>query len=159
MDDSADRPAAISDVVAQPCRHLVTVGHIDTGGGDLDTKAFDRADSGDGCEVGVVFGQCQPTVSRWDDASAQQRDVPCSALGQVGGHNAAERSCSASDDIGRIRGELGGERFRQAVARAQARDEGRSAADRDLIFGAVVEKVLADTRGGLSAVVGVRRCR
>ena len=93
-------------------------------------------------------------------ASAQQRDVPCSTFGQVGGHNAAERSCSAGDDIGRIRGELGGERSRQAVTKAQPRNEGRSAADRDLIFGPVVEKVLADARGGLSAVVDVSsRCR
>ena len=47
--------------------------------------------------------------SRRDGASAQQRDVPRSAFGQVGGHDAAERSRSARDDIGRIRGELGGE--------------------------------------------------
>ena len=52
----------------------------------------------------------RPTASRRDGASAQQRDVPCSTFGQVGGHDAAERSCSAGDDIGRIRGELGGER-------------------------------------------------
>ena len=134
--------------------HLLAVGDIDTGGGDLDTEAFDRPDRGDGREVGVIFSQCRPTASRWDDASAQQRDVPCSTFGEVGGHHAAERSCSAGDDIGRIRGELGGERFRQAAARAQPRDEGRSAADRDLIFGPVVEKVLADARGGFGAVGG-----
>ncbi len=45
-----------------------------------------------------------------------------------------------------------GNGLRQAAARAQARDECRSAADRDLIFGPVVEKVLADARGGFGAV-------
>ena len=106
----------------------------------------------DGREVGVVFGQRRPTVPRWDDASAQQRDVPRAAFGEVGRHNAAERSGSAGDDIGRVGGELGGERSRQAAARAQTRDERRSAADRDLILGSAVEKVLADARGGLGAV-------
>jgi hypothetical protein len=142
-------------VVAQPGIYLLAIGDIDTGGRDLNTEAFDRPDRADGREVRVVFGQCQPSASRRNAASAQQRDVACSAFGQVGGHNAAERSCTASHDIGRIRGQLGGKRSCQAAARAQSWDERRSAADRDLIFGPVVEKVLADACGGFSAVVGV----
>ena len=61
MDDSANRPSAVSDVLAQPGRHLVDVGDIDTGGGDSDTEAFDRPDRGDGREVGIVLGQLRPT--------------------------------------------------------------------------------------------------
>ena len=48
-----------------------------------------------------------------------------------------------------------GNGLRQAAARAQPRDECRSAADRDLIFGPVVEKVLADARGGFGASVAI----
>ena len=87
------------------------------------------------------------------DASAQQCDVPCSAFGQIGGHDAAERSGPARDDIGPIRCELGGEGPRQARAWTQAWHECRLAADRDLIFGAAVEKVLADALARLSAIV------
>lgn len=80
--------------------------------------------------------------------------MPCSAFGEVGRHHPAECSDSAGDDICRVRGEFGGERARQAGAGAQTGDERRSGADRDLIFGSVVEKVLADARGGFRTIGG-----
>ena len=81
--------------------------------------------------------------------------MACPTFGKVCGDDAAEGSGSTGHNIGRIRRELGGECFRQAPARAKTRDEGRGAANGDLILGAVGEHVLADALCGLGAVVGV----
>ena len=110
VDDAADRRAAGPDVIAQPGRHLVVVGDIDTGGGDVSAELFDRADRVDGREVrssSLSADQRSLEAAR----SAQQGDVAGAAFGEVGGHDAAERSRSTRDDVGRIGGEFGGEGF------------------------------------------------
>ena len=64
--------------------------------------------------------------------------------------DAAERSRSTGDDVGRIGSEFGREGFREIDARAQARDVCRVATDCHLIFGLRAEDLPADAdcRGG-----------
>ena len=90
------------------------VGDVDAGGGDLGPEALDRPDRRDGREVRVSSVSAGQRLPRRDGAAAQQRDVPCAALGEVGRHDTAECSRSAGDDVGRVGAELGGERPRQA---------------------------------------------
>ncbi len=81
--------------------------------------------------------------------------MTCAAFSQVRGHDAAEGSSSAGDDVGRVRREFGWEGLCQARTRAQTRNESCAAADCDLIFGVVSENMLADARSGVNAAAGV----
>ncbi len=90
--DSSHGPAATAGVVPQPCGHLVSVGDIDTGSGDLDAQPFDLIDR--------LRGGRPP--------AAQQGDVPGSALGEVGGDHAPEGSGPTGDDVRGIRVSLVG---------------------------------------------------
>ena len=151
--DSADRPASFSDVVVQPrltCSASVisTLAVVTC----APRRSISRIVSTVACGSSVSSA---PAVPRRHRASAQQCDVACPPFGEVGGHDAAQRSGSAGDDVCRVRREFGGKGFCQAAARAKTRDKRRAAADRDLILGPVGEDVRADSRGSLGVVVGV----
>jgi hypothetical protein len=74
-------------VVADPALHLIAVGDIDARGGDVGAQAFDCPDGVDDRVVGVVLGQRRPGTFWWDGATTEKRDVSCTPLGQVGGHD------------------------------------------------------------------------
>ena len=129
VDDSADRPASVSDVAHSARSFTWSASVISTLA--VVTRAprlLDLADRVDGRVMPVVVRQHRPLVSRRDLASAQQCNMTCAAFGQVGGHDAAEGSGSTGDDVGRVGSEFGWERL--VSGSCSSEDAGRTSCGR-----------------------------
>ncbi len=113
-------PAAV--VVVEPGLHLLGVGDVDADGADVRAE---RVRSPRMAATVAACGWSSVSVGHWsprrDGAAAQQRDVPGSPLGQVGGHDATERSAAAGDHVRRVGGEFGRERFGRGSAHGRSR--------------------------------------
>jgi hypothetical protein len=126
VDDSADRSASFSEWLLNhastcPASVISTLAVVTRA-----PRCFDLSDRVDGCVMPVVARPVRPAVSRRDLAAAQQRNMTCPAFGKVCRDRAAQGSGSTGDDVGRIRGEFGGERLASGSARAKTRNECRA---------------------------------